>query len=406
MDSTPDEFSRVTSQRNSTNPSEPSAPASGVRLLATQDAFDAFLEAVLGESLVAVDTEAASFHRYEDKVYLLQISTRSTTVVVDPLAIPDLSRFGALLGDPAIEVIFHDADYDLRLLERQYGFRARSLFDTRIAAQFLNEPGIGLAALLEKHFGVKLDKKFQRADWSARPLSEEMLAYAATDTHHLPALRDLLREHLASRGRLAWVEEEFQLLEGVSWGPAEDGEPGFLRLKGAKALRGRSLAVLREVFAWRDATARKLDRAAFRILNNEPILAMAKQPPTTIEALKKMPGVGPDTIARRGAEILGAVERALALPEDQWPRIPRAARRPADPTYDERLERLKVARNAIALRLDLAPGVACPNGTLEEFARRAPTTLEGLGAVRSMRKWQREEFGNELLAAVQTVKKD
>jgi len=375
-------------------------------LLANQAEFDAFLDTARGDSLVAVDTEAASFHRYEDKIYLLQISTRSATVVVDPLAVPDLGRFGALLRDPAVEVVFHDADYDLRLLERQYGFRARALFDTRVAAQFLNEPGIGLAALLEKHFGVKLDKKFQRADWSARPLSNEMLAYAATDTHHLPALRDLLREHLAARGRLAWVEEEFQLLEGVSWGAAEDGEPGFLRLKGAKALRGRSLAVLREVFGWREATARKLDRAAFRILNNEPILAMAKQPPTTLEALKKIPGVGPDTLTRRGPELLAAVERALTLPEDQLPRIPRAPRRPADPSYDERLERLKVARNAIAQRLDLAPGVACPNGTLEEIARRAPATLEELATVRSMRKWQREEFGVELLRAVREVKKD
>jgi ribonuclease D len=319
---------------------------------------------------------------------------------VDPLAVPDLGRFGALLGDPAVEVVFHDADYDLRLLERQYGFRARALFDTRVAAQFLNEPGIGLAALLEKHFGVKLDKKFQRADWSTRPLSDAMLAYAATDTHHLPALRDLLRDHLAARGRLAWVEEEFQLLEGVSWGAAEDGEPGYLRLKGAKALRGRSLAVLREVFGWREATARRLDRAAFRILNNEPILAMARQPPTTLEALRKIPGVGPDALARRGPEILAAVERALTLPEDQWPRIPRAPRRPADPSYDERMERLKAARNAIAQRLDLAPGVACPNGTLEEIARRAPATLAELETVRSLRRWQREEFGRELLAAV------
>lgn len=370
------------------------------KLLATQAEFEAFFDVVRGEPLVAVDTEAASFHRYEDKVYLLQISTRSATVVVDPLAVPDFSRFGALLSDPTIEVVFHDADYDLRLLERQYGFRARALFDTRVAAQFLNEPGIGLAALLEKHFGVKLDKKFQRADWSARPLSDEMLAYAATDTHHLPALRDLLREHLAVRGRLTWVEEEFQLLEGVSWGAAENGEPGYLRIKGAKALRGRGLAVLREVFGWREATARKLDRAAFRILNNEPILAMAKQPPTTLEALKKIPGVGPDTLARRGMEILAAVERALMLPEDQLPRIPRAPRRPADPSYDERLERLKTARNAIAQCLDLAPGVACPNGTLEEIARRAPATVEELEAVRSMRRWQREEFGKELLAAV------
>ena len=118
-----------------------------------------------------------------------------------------------MLADPAVEIVFHDADYDLRLLDREYGFRANNLFDTRIAAQLLNEPGVGLAALLEKYLGVRLDKRFQRADWSARPLSAEMLAYAASDTRHLPELRDILRPQLEARGRLDWAEEEFGLLD-------------------------------------------------------------------------------------------------------------------------------------------------------------------------------------------------
>ena len=213
-----------------------------------------------------------------------------------------------------IEIIFHDADYDLRLLQRQYGIRAARLFDTRIAAQFLNEPGIGLAALLEKHLGVVLNKKYQRADWSARPLSPEMLAYAATDTHHLPVLRDLLRSQLESRGRLAWVEEEFGILEGVAWAPVDVSEPSYLRLKGAKALKGRELALLRGLYDWREATARRLDRASFRILNNEPLFAMAKVPPRTLEELQRVRGVGPETIARRGGEILDAIERSDGHP--------------------------------------------------------------------------------------------
>lgn len=372
----------------------------GMEFIADQEAFDALLERLAGESLLAVDTEAASFHRYEDRVYLLQVSSRALTAVVDPLAVTRFERFGALLADPSVEIVFHDADYDLRLLERQYGIRATRLFDTRVAAQLLNEPGIGLAALLQKYFGVAMNKKYQRADWSHRPLTGEMLDYAATDTRHLPALRDRLRAELEARGRLSWAEEEFALLAKVSWAPDDQAEPGWLRLKGAKALRGRELALLRELHGWREATAKRLDRAAFRILNNEPLLALAKAPPRTIEELQRARGIGPELIARRGAEIMDAIGRAMAIPDRDLPRLPRGPRRPPDPAFDARLDRLKAARHRIAERLDLAPGVACPNGTLEEVARRAPRRAEELADVPPLRRWQRGEFGGELLAAV------
>jgi ribonuclease D len=136
------------------------------------------------EPLLAVDTEAASFHRYRDRMYLLQVSSRQRTAVVDPLAVRDLDALGRVLADPAVEIVFHDADYDLRLLEQEYGFRATRLFDTRIAAQLLNEPGIGLAALLDKHYGIKLDKRFQRADWSAALARDDRLCRLG---HPLPA---------------------------------------------------------------------------------------------------------------------------------------------------------------------------------------------------------------------------
>jgi ribonuclease D len=370
------------------------------RYIDTQPELERLLERLAREPLVAVDTEAASFHRHRDRVYLLQLSSRSETAVVDPLAVTDLSPVGALLVDPAVEILFHDADYDLRLMDYEYGFRARNLFDTRVAAQLLNEPGIGLAALLEKYLGVKLDKRFQRADWSARPLSPEMLAYAAGDTHHLPALRDIMREQLEQRGRLEWAREEFALLEGVRRAPDEGGEPGYLRMKGAKLLKGRSLAALRELFSWRDEVATRLDRAAFRILNNEPMLAIARALPTDLDALRGISGVGPDLIERRGRDVLAAVQRALALPDDQLPKLERPPRRAPDPAYEERLERLKQRRNALATQFELQPGVLCPNGILEGIARAHPRTTAELAQVDGIRKWQVREIGAELLAAV------
>jgi ribonuclease D len=368
----------------------------GVRLIDRQEELDHFLGQIAAEPLLAVDTEAASFHRYRDRVYLLQISSRSDTAVVDPLGLTSLERFGALLADPAIEIIFHDGDYDLRLLELEYGIRAANLFDTRIAAQLLNEPGVGLAALLEKYLGVRLDKRFQRADWSARPLTEDMLQYAAADTRHLPELRDILREQLLTRGRLEWAEEEFELLTQVRWTPGES-EPSYLRLKGAKTLKPRQLAVLRELVGWRDGVAERLDRATFRILNNEPMLTMAKAPPADPAALSAIPGIGGSQIERYGSDILAAVARGMAVPERELPRVERPPRRPPDPELEARVERLKAARNALAVRYDLPPGVLCPNYLLEAIARANPASVEELVGIPGLRRWQVREFGEELL---------
>ena len=380
----------------------PASPSS-VRVIQSQRELESVLGELVGEELLAVDTEAASFHRYLDRVYLLQISSRTTTVVVDPLATSDLARFGELLADPGVEIVFHDADYDLRLLEREFGFAATRLFDTRIAAQLLNEPGIGLAALLAKYFGLKVDKRFQRADWSARPLSPGMIEYAASDTHYLPGLRDILRDRLAAMGRLSWAEEEFALLERVRWAaPTDQDEPAWLRMKGAKALRPRQMAILRELVEWRDSVAKRLDRAAFRVMGNEPMFVMAKAPPADLDELAKVPGIGRDGIERRGTEILAAVQRGVRLPEGELPRIERPARRPADPDFDARLERLKAVRNAEATRLELAPGVLCPNGTLEAIVRRMPATLAQLREVPFVRRWQVETIGDALLAGLRT----
>lgn len=376
----------------------PAAPSDGV-LIADQASFDQLIPRLTATGLVAVDTEAASFHRYHDRVYLLQLSSRDETAVVDPLAVRDLSAFGALLADPSVEVVFHDADYDLRLVHQEFGFEARHLFDTRVAAQLLDEPGIGLAALLEKYLHLRIDKRFQRADWSIRPLSSDMLAYAATDTRHLPELRDILQAKLKELGRLSWAEEEFVVMEGARW-DAEEGEPGWLRLKGAKLLKPRELAVLRAVYLWRDEQAQRLDRASFRILNNEPILAMAKAPPRDLDALKRIPGISPDQAERRGRQILTAVGEALAIAEADLPRVPRGPRRAADPALDARLDRLKLVRNKLAAAYPLQPGVLCPNGTLEAIARANPATLEELSSIPNLRRWQAREIGAQLLAAL------
>ena len=348
---------------------------------------------------IALDTEGASFHRFVDRIYLLQLSTRQHHAVIDPLPIGVPSGLGALLEDPSVEVVFHDADYDLRLLQQDYGWQVRTIFDTRIAAQLLGYTAFGLAALLERFFEVKLDKKHQRADWSMRPLTEGMLDYAAQDTRHLLQLKDKLAAELERTGRTAWAREEFSLLEGTRW---QDEAPGmgYLRVKGARDLSRRELAVLRELVPWRDAVAGSLDRATFRVLGNEQLLDIARTQPRTKETLAKVKGMPRAVLEQRGEELLDAVTRALAVPEAELPKFPRAARWDRDPEFDARVSALKTARDAAAKRLQLDPGVLCSRDRLEAVARRNPATVEEVAEVNELRRWQVAELAEAFVEAL------
>jgi ribonuclease D len=350
--------------------------------------------------LVAVDTEAASFHKYLDRIYLVQLSTTTDTAIIDPLAIRDLSPLGELLGNRGVEKVFHDADYDLRILDRDYRFRAASLFDTRIAAQLAGEPAIGLAALLEKYVGVKLSKAHQRADWSQRPLPPDMLAYAAADTRHLPALREALRRRLHELGRLAWAEEEFGPLEALRWTGAANAADGFLRLKGARTLTRRQLGALRELYRWREEVAARQDRATFRIIGNDALLAVSRALPRTLADVGRTADVPPVLAARHGAELIECVHRALALDEEALPRIEPPARFPRDPAFDARVDRLKAVRNRMATEMGLDPGVLCGRGTLEAVARARPKDRAGLTVIGELRRWQITVLGDAMLAAL------
>jgi ribonuclease D len=373
-----------------------------VNYIKTPQALADAIAALSKEPRVAADTEAASFHRYRDRIFLIQLSSPTRTEIIDPLALADLSPVGTLLGNAAVEKIFHDADYDLRTLDRDYRFRARRLFDTRIAAHLAGEPAVGLAALLEKYVGVKLAKEHQKADWSRRPLPAAMLAYAAADTEHLPALREALRARLLALGRLAWAEEEFTRLEDLRWTGTPEGADAFLRIKGAKTLPPRQLAALRELYAWRESVAAEQDRATFRIIGNDALLAVAKALPRAAADLRGIVGL-PDSLAsRHGPALVGAVQRALALPERELPRVERPPRQPRDPTVEARVERLKAARNRVAAELGLEPGILAARSSLEAVARAQPLPKDRAGLARGgeLRRWQVEALGDALLGAL------
>src|SRR5437773_365924 len=272
-----------------------------VSYIRTPEALAEAIAALSREPLVAVDTEAASFHRYHDRIFLIQLSSPSQTEIIDPLAVADLSPVGRLLADTKVEKIFHDADYDLRILDRDYGFRPRRLFDTRIAAQLAGEPAVGLAALLEKYAGVKLAKEHQKADWSRRPLPPAMLAYAAADTAHLPALREQLRARLTALGRLTWAEEEFA---GIAALP-----PSLAARHGPALLDG-----VRRALALPESELPRVERAP-RHARDPAVDARVERLKAARNSAAAALGLDPGVLC--GRSTLEAVARAEPLPNDR-----------------------------------------------------------------------------------------
>jgi ribonuclease D len=353
--------------------------------------------------LFAADTEAAGYHRYHDRVCLLQVSTRTETFLIDTLAVTQLAALAPVFATPEHEVVLHDADYDLRLLARDFDIRVGGLFDTKLAAQLIGEEAFGLSAMVEKYMGARLDKKHQRADWAQRPLPPEMLQYATEDTRHLPGLRDVLKAELEELGRMHWAQEEFALRETTRWQPVRDGG-AYLRLKNTRDLGPRQMAALRELYDWREAVASRRDVAAFRVVGNDVLINVARALPRDARQLPRVEGVPASVADRYGADMAAAVQRALGLADAELPQRPRPLRRPPpDPDFDARVEHLKRARDAAAESLGMERGFLMPRQQLEAIARLRPRSLEELMEVEDMRRWQVEALGDRLLEAVRSA---
>ena len=347
------------------------------------------------EPELALDLEADSLHHYQEKVCLLQLSTRDATWLIDPLLVRDMSPLGELLADPGRLIVFHGGDYDIRSLHRDFGISVGRMYDTMIAAQFINLTEFGLAALLRSHFGVELDKRFQKADWSQRPLSTDMANYAAHDTAHLLQLADCLRAKVNELGRSGWVAEECALVAVNRM--AEKGEgPLFLHCKGAGKLQRRNLAILEQLLQLRDSQARELDRPPFKVMSSESLLIIAERQLRTVHEMSDVQGLTPRVLKRYGRQLEAAVQRGLELPEGQLPRFPRSKGEP-NPGIKTRIAQLKKWREQLSTELELATGLLAPNWLLERIAEQRPDSMEQLAAVPGIRRWQLSVWGTALL---------
>ena len=372
-----------------------------IRLISDAGTLADLGESLSGETRVAVDLEAAGFHRYSDRVCLLQVSTSNQNFVVDTLAVDPSNVLRGPLESPSVTILLHGGDYDLRLMDRDLDLHPVKLFDTQTAAALLGEPSLGLAALLEKYLDVHVSKKYQRADWAKRPLPAEMLNYAASDTRHLHELADLLTERLKAVGRRSWAEEESTLMEALRWDRDGEVDP-VTKIKGVRKLDLRQVALIREAWLWRDELARGRDRAPFRVVGDPVLLEVVSERPPDVSALARLRGFSPQLADRSGRELLDRLEDIDRLEDSElvgYPRGPAVPRR-APPEVEEIANRLKAVRNEAAEALGIERGVLMSNTVILEIAQIRPRSAEELAGVEGVRRWQTEALGDRFLAAL------
>lgn len=351
----------------------------------------------------AVDLEADSMHHFKEKVCLLQLATSRISVLIDPLVMPDLSALRPAFANPKIKKVFHGADYDVRSLYRDFEIDVHHLFDTQLASMFLGIRETGLEAVLKNRFDVKLDKKFQRKDWSVRPLPAEMLAYAAKDAVYLVRLAAELKTELKAKGRLAWVEEECALLSRVR-PPEDNGNPLFLKSKGAGKLKRRELAVLEELLKFRRVIACKKDRPLFKVFGNGPLIKIATRGPRTLNSLERLRQLSPRQVAMYGKDIIAAVKTGFEVPPDKLPAYPRKKAPQLPPQVPDRIQALKGWRDRKAAELELDPPLLLTKMQLTAVATECPRTIKAVNALPDLKNWQKKEFGRAIAGILKQAK--
>lgn len=348
---------------------------------------------------LALDTESDSFHRYFERVCLIQISTPEEDLIFDPLAHGMPQQLRDVLTASDRLWVLHGGDYDVLSLRRDFDLAMGKLFDTNIAARFLGAQQLGLQAVLQNEMGVKITKHEQRSDWGRRPLTASQIGYARQDTEHLLALAEVLREKLREKGRLSWVEEECELLR-VRIPVVKEFDPdAWIKISGARVLPELGQRALRAGYLWRDAAARKKNVAPFRVIGNETLLAIAQR--VVKEGVKILNDLHHQRGVARGLDagaLAEAIRRGIGEKQPIFPKRGEDRRPPPmDLAQRARLDRLREARKQWSEALRLEAGLVIPTALLESLARDPPCDLEGLARVGGITSWRIEAIGAPLL---------
>ena len=348
---------------------------------------------LLQERCIAVDTESNSRHRYPERVCLIQVATNSKVYLIDALAVDDMKPLGKVLADDRVVKVIHGADYDIRCLDREWGFQVRNLYDTSIAARFAGMNQIGLSSLAEVLLGVNLpkDAKLQKGDWSRRPLSQDALNYAAADVWYLQRIQKALESKLQTLSRSSWVAEECARLEQIRY-VAPDPEMAYLSLKGSRMLTGQEKAILKRLFILREAEARRLNRPPYYVLPHETLVHLASN---RDKGLSQTPSLKRQLDSRFGRLLRSALDSGLADPPIS--RSMRHSTQLATPDEKKRLQILKKWRVDLGRELFIDQDLIWPMVSLKRLAKSSGKLGSELQSS-EVRDWQREQFATSLTA--------
>ncbi len=362
-----------------------------------QSDWDGLVPSLSNSPRLALDTERNGRFAYRERICLIQISDGASTYLLDPLAVPDLSGLGQILSDDAIVKAIHGSEEDIRFLDRDFGFTVTNLFDTGMAARFLGVARPNLGAVLQEFSGVAIakDPKLQMSHWGLRPLSRAALDYAASDVHYLLDLVDELDYRLDKTGRTEWVHEECERIAGLRYPPEEPLDTAYRRVKGWDSLTPREIAVLREIYAFRDDKACMWDLPIHQVASNDDLLALAQ----SYGDVQR--GVGGMLSGRCFGELVEVMRRGMEGPEAPKPVKPDNGSDPWTPDRRERLKSLKRWRTELSEQLEMAVSHIWPTPSLERLALR-PENLERekAGGDGEVRRWQLIEFGDSLESLV------
>ena len=354
------------------------------------------------EKSIAVDVEADSMYHFKEKVCLIQIATKKKHVVIDPLQVQDLSSIKILFSNSDIKKIFHGADFDVRSLYRDFNIKIKNLFDTQLACMFLGIRETSLDAVLKKRFNISLNKKYRKKDWSKRPLPEDMIEYAVNDTTYLIKLAEILEKELKEIDRISWVREECQVLSKVR--PSlPNSEPLFMKFKGSGRLSSKSLAALEALLQCRLSVAEKKDKPLFKIIGNNSIMKIVKEKPVNKRQLVKIKALSQKQIDMYGDAIVKAVNNSLMLPAAGRPVYPRRKAPVLPPEVPLRAKSIKLWRDSKAKELGLDPPIVCNKSIINLIAIQNPTYLKDLLNIKEMKKWQKKEFGRDIVAILKSL---
>ena len=327
------------------------------RVIDTDARLAELLPRLRAAAWIALDTEADSLHAYPEKLCLMQISVEGRDVLLDTLTPVDFAPLFKILHNH--ELILHGSDYDLRLLRKTFSFVPRSIFDTMLAARLLGHAQLGLVNLVHRYLGVTLEKGPQKADWGRRPLTPRMETYARNDTHYLKPLADLLATELKAKGRLEWHRESCaRFIADSAIIQAADPDTEW-RVKGSHLLDPAGLAVVRELWRWRETEAIAANRPPFFVLMPETMVAVARAAAASQPCEHLLPR---RFSPRRREGALAAVQRGLASPNRPAPL--RSHHKRLNPAQMRRYRELERRRDRRAAELEIDPSLLASRATL------------------------------------------